>query len=78
MLKDAPADHPQLARIRGRVAVMRSDYKAAIRYFQDALTEEPYDRVSFTELGNRSRSRETRPLRSCYLDRASASTPSTT
>ncbi len=50
-LENTPGDDRQLARIRGRVALMRRDHKAAIRYFQDALTEEPYDRVSFTELG---------------------------
>jgi tetratricopeptide (TPR) repeat protein len=51
LLENAPGNDPQLARIRGRFALMRHDHKAAIRYFQDALTEEPYDRVSFTELG---------------------------
>ena len=30
---------------------MRGDHKAAIRHFQDALSEEPYDRVSLSELG---------------------------
>jgi tetratricopeptide (TPR) repeat protein len=30
---------------------MRGDVAAAIRYFQDALTEEPYDRVAVSELG---------------------------
>ena len=50
-LLNASGDHPRLARLRGRVASRRHDYKAAIRYDQDALTTEPYDRVSFTELG---------------------------
>ena len=51
MLKDTTADHPKLARIRGRVALRRGDLKAAIRHFKDALTEEPYDRVAVSELG---------------------------
>jgi tetratricopeptide (TPR) repeat protein len=51
LLEGAAGDDPRLARIRGRVALMRRDHKAAIRHFQDALTEEPYDRVSLTELG---------------------------
>ena len=51
MLQDTPADHPTLARIRGRVALVRGDLKAAIRYFQAALTQEPYDRTSVSELG---------------------------
>ncbi len=51
LLAEATGDDPQLARIRGRIAVMRHDYKDAIRYFQQALDGEPYDRVSFSELG---------------------------
>ena len=51
LLQSVPGDDPHLARLRGRVAIMRHDYRAAIRHFQKALTEEPYDRVSFTELG---------------------------
>jgi tetratricopeptide (TPR) repeat protein len=51
MLQDAPVGDPHLARIRGRVALMRGDHAAAIRHFQDALSDEPYDRVSLSELG---------------------------
>jgi tetratricopeptide (TPR) repeat protein len=51
MLEEAPAGNPQLARLRGRVALMRGDHAAAIRCFQEALSEEPYDRVSLSELG---------------------------
>jgi tetratricopeptide (TPR) repeat protein len=50
MLEAAPAGHPHLARIRGRVALTRGDHAAAIRHFQDALSEEPDDRVSLSEL----------------------------
>jgi tetratricopeptide (TPR) repeat protein len=51
MLKDAPAGHSGLARLRGRAALIGGDRAAAIRHFQDALSEEPYDRVSLSELG---------------------------
>jgi len=51
LLEEAPAGHPRLARIRGRVALMRGDHAAAIRHFRHALSEEPYDRVSLSELG---------------------------
>ena len=42
---------PQLARLRGRIALMRGDFDAASRHFQDALSDEPYDRVSVSDLG---------------------------
>jgi tetratricopeptide (TPR) repeat protein len=51
MLARAPARHPHLARLRGRVALRRGDSAGAIRHFQDALSDEPYDRVSIAELG---------------------------
>jgi tetratricopeptide (TPR) repeat protein len=51
MLEAAPAGHSGLARLRGRAALMRGEHLAAIRHFQDALSEEPYDRVSLSELG---------------------------
>jgi tetratricopeptide (TPR) repeat protein len=50
MLHDAPQDNAQLARLRGRVALMRGDKAAAIRHFRDALSYEPYDRLSCSEL----------------------------
>jgi tetratricopeptide (TPR) repeat protein len=51
MLKSAPGGRTGLARLRGRVALMSGDHAAAIHHFQGALSEEPYDRVSLTELG---------------------------
>ncbi len=51
MLANATARHPHLARLRGRVALRRGDAQGAIRHFQDALSDEPYDRVSNAELG---------------------------
>jgi tetratricopeptide (TPR) repeat protein len=51
MLSETPADDRHLARIRGRIAMLRGDHAAAIRQFRDALSDEPYDRVSPSELG---------------------------
>jgi tetratricopeptide (TPR) repeat protein len=51
LLDQSPAGHPELARLRGRVAIMRGDHAAATHHFQEALSKEPYDRVSLTELG---------------------------
>jgi predicted Zn-dependent protease len=50
-LEEAPRGHPRLARLRGRVALLRADHAAAIRHFREALTGEPYDRVAIAELG---------------------------
>jgi tetratricopeptide (TPR) repeat protein len=41
----------QLARLRGRAALLRHDHGAAIRHFREALGDAPYDRVSISELG---------------------------
>ncbi len=41
----------RLARSRGRIALSRGDRAAAVRYFRQALSDEPYDRVSNSELG---------------------------
>jgi tetratricopeptide (TPR) repeat protein len=51
LLKNTPAAHPRLARTRGRVALLRGDYSAAIAHFHAALSEIPFDRVSLSELG---------------------------
>jgi tetratricopeptide (TPR) repeat protein len=51
LLRDAPEDHPRLARLHGRAALLRGDVDAAIRHFRQALSREPYDRVSLAELG---------------------------
>lgn len=46
LLARTSANHPRTSRIRGEIALRRHDVDAAIRYFEDALTGEPYDRVS--------------------------------
>ena len=70
MLQDTSADHPKLARIRGRVSLMRGDLTAAIRYFKDALTEEPYDRVAVSELGKALMLAGDKSAAESYLTRA--------
>ena len=78
MLREAPEHNAHLARLRGRVALMRGDPTDAIRYFQDALGHEPYDRVSISELGRALRLRGDKSAAEDYLARARASTRSTT
>ena len=51
LLKDTSGADPHLARLRGRVALLKGDLPAAIRFFQEALSEAPFDRVSLSELG---------------------------
>ena len=51
LLDDAPLGNPHLARLRGRAALARSDHRAAVRHFQEALGGAPYDRTSIAELG---------------------------
>jgi tetratricopeptide (TPR) repeat protein len=70
MLRDAPAHNAPLARLRGRVALLRGDPAAAIRHFQDALSDEPYDRVSIAELGKALRLRGDPSAAEGYLARA--------
>ncbi len=51
LLAGASPDEHRLARLRGRLALRRGDRAAAVRYFRQALSEEPYDRVSHSDLG---------------------------
>jgi tetratricopeptide (TPR) repeat protein len=50
LLAGAPEHHPRLARIRGEMALRRHDIDAAISHFREALSDEPYDRVSPMQL----------------------------
>ena len=54
MIAGTNADDPRLARLRGRIALRRGDRDAAVRHFRQALSDEPYDRVSNSELGKAS------------------------
>jgi len=42
--------HPRIARIRGEIALRQRDLDLAIKYFQEARSAEPYDRVSPMQL----------------------------
>ena len=50
LLDRGPPKHPGLAKFRGRLAMLRHDPKAAVEHFRIALSDEPYDRVSYSEL----------------------------
>jgi tetratricopeptide (TPR) repeat protein len=64
------ADDPRLARLRGRIALRRGDRAAAVRHFRRALSDEPYDRVSNSELGKALLLGGDRAEAQTYLDRA--------
>jgi hypothetical protein len=51
LLENAPRGCPQLAAIRGRLALKRGSPKEAIKDFQEALSGEPYDRSTLSDLG---------------------------
>lgn len=46
-----PADHPVLARLRGRLAQLRGDGPAAVRHFRAAVASDPEDRDALFGLG---------------------------
>jgi tetratricopeptide (TPR) repeat protein len=70
LLDQAPRGNPRLARLRARAALLRNDHAAAIRQFQEALSEAPYDRVSISELGKALILAGDRPAAERYLTRA--------
>jgi tetratricopeptide (TPR) repeat protein len=70
LLKNAPARSPNLARIRGRLALLHGERTVAIHHFRDALTEEPYDRVSLSELGKALMLERDNTAAQTYLARA--------
>ncbi len=69
LLEKAPANHPRTARIRGEIALRRHDVDAAIKYFKEALTGEPYDRVSPMHLAQALQLKGDRNSATVYLDR---------
>jgi tetratricopeptide (TPR) repeat protein len=69
-LKGTEINTPHLARLRGRVALMRGDVDAASRHFQEALSDEPYDRVALSELGKALLLKGDRDAAQTYLTRA--------
>jgi tetratricopeptide (TPR) repeat protein len=70
LLDRETARNPALERLRGRVAMMRGDAVGAIRHFQAAIGDQPYDRVSNSELGKALLLRGDREGAARYLARA--------
>jgi len=50
LLADGPIDHPELARLRGQLALRRHDGPVALRHFQISHRAEPLDHVALTGL----------------------------
>jgi tetratricopeptide (TPR) repeat protein len=69
LLAKAPAHHPRLERIRGEIALRRHDFDTAIRSFKEALTGEPYDRVSPMHLAQALQVKGESAAAQIYLDR---------
>jgi tetratricopeptide (TPR) repeat protein len=51
MLAEGAGDNPQLARLRGQLALRRRDGAAAIRHFRIALAADPIDRLALSGMG---------------------------
>ncbi|MGP0062183.1 MAG: tetratricopeptide repeat protein [Isosphaeraceae bacterium] len=51
LLAEGSVDDPQLARLRGQLALRRRDGAAAIRHFRIALAADPIDRVALSGMG---------------------------
>ena len=51
LLAEGPRDDPQLARLRGQLALRRRDGAAAVEQFRIALAGDPIDRVALSGLG---------------------------
>jgi tetratricopeptide (TPR) repeat protein len=69
LLIRAPIDHPRIARIRGEIALRRHDLDAAISHFREALSAEPYDRVSPMQLAQALKLKGDTPAAEAILER---------
>jgi tetratricopeptide (TPR) repeat protein len=69
LLANATTGHPRISRIRGEMALRRHDLDAAIRHFRDALSAEPYDRVSPMQLAQALRLKGETAAADAYVDR---------
>jgi tetratricopeptide (TPR) repeat protein len=69
LLAGAPGHHPRLARIRGEMALRRHDLDSAIAHFNEALSDEPYDRVSPMQLAQALKLKGQAAAAKRYLDR---------
>jgi predicted Zn-dependent protease len=62
-------NHPRLSRIRGEIALRRHDLDKAIQQFQQALSAEPYDRVSPMQLAQALQLKGDKAGADAYLER---------
>ena len=69
LLASAPMGHPRIMRIRGETALRHHDLDGAIQGFRQALSAEPYDRVSPMQLAQALRLKGDRSAADAYLDR---------
>jgi tetratricopeptide (TPR) repeat protein len=69
LLVRAPSDHPRISRIRGELSLRRGDIDAAIQCFRQALSAEPYDRVSPMQLAQALRLKGDVATAEAYADR---------
>jgi tetratricopeptide (TPR) repeat protein len=69
LLASAPTNHPRFARIRGEMALRRHDLERAIQHFRQALSAEPYDRVSPMQLAQALQLKGDTVAAGAYLER---------
>jgi tetratricopeptide (TPR) repeat protein len=69
MLARGPEEHAGLARLRGRLAMLRNDPATAIRHYRRALSKEPFDRTTAFDLGQALALAGDRPAAESYLAR---------
>ncbi len=69
LLAGAPENQPRIARIRGEIALRRHDVDAAVNSFIQALTGEPYDRVSPMHLAQALQLKGNKAAADVYFDR---------
>jgi tetratricopeptide (TPR) repeat protein len=69
LLVSAPANHPRISRIRGEMALRHHEFDGAIKHFQNALSAEPYDRVSPMQLAQAFQLKGDKASADAYLDR---------
>ncbi len=70
LLAAAPTGHPRIERIRGEIALRHHDIDRAIEHFRQALSAEPYDRISPMQLARALRLKGDQAGAAAYLDRA--------
>jgi tetratricopeptide (TPR) repeat protein len=71
LLAGAPGNHPRISRLRGEMALRHHDLDAAIKHFREALSAEPYDRVSPMQLAQALKLKGDQAGAEAYLNRVS-------